>query len=122
MKVAGAGRSTSVPTGCPSATHLVVSIEAQRPPEPSRPGVVRFGVGDHARLVPDARRFHYCRERLGQQEQVPHSSPVRPAQVSLPVQVDSSWKMSLLVESPTRPITAPSGIDNAYIAIGQVRC
>jgi hypothetical protein len=98
-----------------------VAIEAQRPPEPGRTGVVRFGVGDHARPVTDASRFHDRRERFGRQEQVPHSSLIRPAQVTLPVQVEGSWKMSLLVELPAGPITPPAGIDHAHIAIGQVR-
>jgi hypothetical protein len=44
-----------------------------------------------------------------------------PAQVTLPVQVDGSRKMSLPVQLPARPIASPAGIDHAQIVIVQVR-
>jgi len=79
--------------------------------------VVRFGVGDHARLIPDPDRFHHCREWLRRQEQVPNPSLIRPAQITLPIEMNGSRKMSLLVESLARPIASPAGIHDAYVAI-----
>lgn len=118
------GQPLSHPPGPPSIEdgHLVVSVVAQRPPESSRPGVVRFGVGDHARPVTDPDRFHDRSKRFGWQEQVAHSSLIRPAQVTLPVQVDRSWKMPLPVQFSAGPIASPAGIDHAHIAVVQVRC
>jgi hypothetical protein len=105
------GQPLSPPPGPPSIEegYLVVFVVAQCPPEPSRPGVVRFGVDDHARPVTDSDCFHDRRERFGRQEQVPHSSLIRPAQVMLPVQVDGSWKMSLPVQLPAGPVASPAG-------------
>src|SRR5713101_2544271 len=102
--------------------HLLMPIEAQRPPVPGCLGVIRLGAGDHARLVPDARRFHDRRERLGRQEQVLNSTLICPAQITLPIEMNGSRKMSLLVQLPARPIAEPSGIYNAHITIHQVGC
>src|SRR6266516_3266927 len=100
--------------------HLLVTIEAQRPPEPRCPGMVRLGVSDHSCVIPDPDRFHHGCEWLRWQEQVPHSSLICPTQISVPIEMNGSWKMPTLVEITTGAIATPTRIHNAEITLREV--
>src|SRR5712691_13347604 len=75
----------------------------------------RYGNNDS--LISDTYRFHHFREWLRWQEQVPNSSRIRPTQIMIPIQMDGSWKMPVLVEFTARPIASPASIHNAHISI-----
>jgi hypothetical protein len=94
-----------------------MSIEAQCPPEPGCSRVIRFGISDHACLISDIYRFHHFREWLRWQKQVPNTSRIRPTQTMIPIQMDGSWKMPVLVNFTARPIASPASIHNAHISI-----